>query len=915
MLERKICKKITILFLVVVFVFAPLKFPSQRQFQQKAIASISPTIDADITLVSGEYLVDRWVTIKNGATLTIEKGTTIKFAGNEEKSVGINVRDGAIVAKGTESEKIIFTKANEESRYGMYLSDRSGVKSSFFRYVEFFGGGFIEYPTAFNTNKYLQKALAYGFLEPTITYNNGKVHIENSIFKDSIHKDIVIQKNIETENDTNYLEIANSNFEGGQDKTAIKSGVYCYLDDGCPDMDERVKLVNNWYDSELGPKQAPNYVYGGKRVEGDYKLPNWRSKELIADPVVVIPGIMGSATEYAGGIGKLKMDPILHTYDNMLLSFEENGYEKNANLFEFPYEWRNSNVQTAGLLKEKIQEIKNQTGVSMVDIAAHSMGGLVSRYYIESPLYGEDVDQLITMGTPQKGSPKSYPKWEAGEGFLAVDEKFAKFIFTMEAHTLGDCSLFEYIRSNVKSAQELLPNYDYLKDVDTENMRDIPGNIFLDFLNNADNILKLDPVRFVAIVGDVQDEKNTIAGFRVIDSEKPGIWEHGMPKDYYDNETDRGMEKGHGDETVPLESATGITADEIKTYDSTHGELPTKSQCYVIEKLSGKTDCNPVNSIERVTHILTFGVFSPVDIQVVETSTGKIVGKDFATGKIVNQIDGAFYSGYDTENEFITIPNPEDGEYQILTQGTGNGAYKIEATKISENEDGTASESTASVEGVAQESIIGEPIKVKVEDNEVVAEETKDTTPPTITIASPQNKEYKNNETMNIEYEVADNKSQEAVITKTVMLDDGIYNKNSVDLSLFKLGNHILQIKAIDEAGNEGKSEIAFVTKTDIDSTISNIKHYFDLGLIKKKSEKQNLLIALGVINQRLEFLEMVNQNPHISARAKGIILQIVHKQINMHLDFMIHHVEKMTRVYDPLAKELVLDALESLKI
>jgi len=39
-----------------------------------------------------------------------------------------------------------------------------------------------------------------------------------------------------------------------------------------------------------------------------------------------------------------------------------------------------------------------------VDIVAHSMGGLVARYYIQSGFYRDDVNKLITVNTPHSGS-------------------------------------------------------------------------------------------------------------------------------------------------------------------------------------------------------------------------------------------------------------------------------------------------------------------------------------------------------------------------------------------------------------------------------------------------------------------------------------------------------------------------------
>ena len=62
------------------------------------------------------------------------------------------------------------------------------------------------------------------------------------------------------------------------------------------------------------------------------------------------------------------------------------------------------------------------------------------------------------------------------------------------------------------------------------------------------------------------------------------------------------------------------------------------------------------------------------------------MGKNFETGEEYNEIEGAFYSGFDTDDEYITIPDPLDGEYKFEIQGTGNGGdFEIQADLIDEN--------------------------------------------------------------------------------------------------------------------------------------------------------------------------------------------------------------------------------------
>jgi pimeloyl-ACP methyl ester carboxylesterase len=80
-------------------------------------------------------------------------------------------------------------------------------------------------------------------------------------------------------------------------------------------------------------------------------------------------------------------------------------------LYVFAYDWRKSNYETAGKLANYIDDIRAEhSGDLEVTLVAHSMGGLVSRCYLESGEFGGRpgfgcVRMLITMGTPHRGAP------------------------------------------------------------------------------------------------------------------------------------------------------------------------------------------------------------------------------------------------------------------------------------------------------------------------------------------------------------------------------------------------------------------------------------------------------------------------------------------------------------------------------
>jgi pimeloyl-ACP methyl ester carboxylesterase len=82
-----------------------------------------------------------------------------------------------------------------------------------------------------------------------------------------------------------------------------------------------------------------------------------------------------------------------------------------ANYFEFAYDWRLSNRTTAAKLKALVETRlpiwqRSQKGGrdAKIILVAHSMGGLVSRYYLEKLEGWENCRALVTFGTPYRGS-------------------------------------------------------------------------------------------------------------------------------------------------------------------------------------------------------------------------------------------------------------------------------------------------------------------------------------------------------------------------------------------------------------------------------------------------------------------------------------------------------------------------------
>lgn len=142
-------------------------------------------------------------------------------------------------------------------------------------------------------------------------------------------------------------------------------------------------------------------------------------------PVVFVHGILGSMPPqnlFITNRGDAsRLDPFVGSYRPLLENLEKMGYEWDKTLFAVAYDWRNGNQISAGFLKSSLATaISHSTGWGMVDedgkadVVVHSMGGLVSRSYIQGGGYDGNVRKIVFIATPHKGYNFDYRTWEGG---------------------------------------------------------------------------------------------------------------------------------------------------------------------------------------------------------------------------------------------------------------------------------------------------------------------------------------------------------------------------------------------------------------------------------------------------------------------------------------------------------------------
>lgn len=128
-------------------------------------------------------------------------------------------------------------------------------------------------------------------------------------------------------------------------------------------------------------------------------------------------------------LDRVSVIPVLYSvnfYGNIIDTLRDH-FKNTAQVHTLPYDWRRDYFSAVQLLDKKIKNLQSK-GVKKISIVAHSMGGLVTSYYLrygnQRPELAEEnwqgaknIEKVIIANTPFKGSMLMFSNMKWGDVF------------------------------------------------------------------------------------------------------------------------------------------------------------------------------------------------------------------------------------------------------------------------------------------------------------------------------------------------------------------------------------------------------------------------------------------------------------------------------------------------------------------
>ncbi|MBI5675485.1 MAG: DUF4214 domain-containing protein [Nitrospirae bacterium] len=434
-------------------------------------------------------------------------------------------------------------------------------------------------------------------------------------------------------------------------------------------------------------------------------------------PILLVPGIAGSDSKYNPLIypilpkdapewdsGKLVLhDPFWQAgWDNLKDELATHGYKKDCTMFDVPYDWRlDLNDAWVEYLKPWIDEAKATAGTTEVNIVAHSMGGLLTRTYIESNQYEDDINRFAMVGTPNHGAATAYYMWEGGDPKLADDLNepfyleflnfymntfnamhivYKKYPLCVKWPVIGwkcdNKEAYEMAHTHVPALKWLMPTFsgvlskgDITEEENTD-LEDLNSDPDTDRMTNDGT-----GVRTKIFAGDGEKTIRTI--YNGNPPQSGDLYPDGVPlsKAPYRPST------GDGTVLKTLSAAVDFLNSPASTNGS-HAGLINTFLGDIIVWITGDEPFAPLSPAlihraqpQALTNLLSLGIDGRIQPYLV-SPTGEGSGINPTTGDMENDIaDAAVSIGIDAGS--ISINNPADGTYTVYLKGIYSEDYRL----------------------------------------------------------------------------------------------------------------------------------------------------------------------------------------------------------------------------------------------
>ena len=411
-------------------------------------------------------------------------------------------------------------------------------------------------------------------------------------------------------------------------------------------------------------------------------------------PVVFVPGLGGSVNltvllDWRGPtLNGWDFPPFVDYGKTFLAAFERAGYTRGVDLFVAFYDWRKTVTESAtNYLIPWIDRACSSSGHAKVDLVAHSMGGLVSRSYIQSDRYRGDVEQLITLGTPHLGAPEAYYPWEGGElrWDATVNTVLNVYLWYLgHIHPFqGALDPLQTIRTQVTGIRDLLPVDTYLV---KQGPPPTPKPEDLMLQRNLWGDIALTPAGLSTLLARSPLSTISGAGFTTVQAlavqppppptNDPPLWVDGTPVAQ--------QTTSEGDGTVLLSSARidDTRVHNLPSVPIVHDQLPDKDVAQVMVAL-GITPPALAEVAPPAEPRLVIMTASPVELTVeLPTPQPAVLGAEPTPARRQRRVRGRNYGHKGKQLNMVVIAQPAIGTYDIRVRGTAAGSFALGAMVV-----------------------------------------------------------------------------------------------------------------------------------------------------------------------------------------------------------------------------------------